>query len=278
MPFFVFFAVFILLPVFNILHYSVTRYDLFGTPQFVGLANFKYLADDRVFIQSMINTGLYTFFTTLPVLVIGFIIANILNSPRIAAKPLLRTLFYMPYVPSMVSMAVVWMWFYDPTTGIFNVILKGLNLPPQSWLSDPDLALPSVMVVGVWQYIGYCMVIYLAGLQTIPSSMYEAADIEGASVLRKTLSITIPMVKETTFFLVVILIIRSFNVFGQVNVMTSGGPLNRTTTIIHQVYLRAFSDYRFGYACSMTVIVLLVVGFITILNFKYGRTAHEREQ
>ena len=278
LPFFIFFAVFILIPVFNILRYSFTKYDLFGDPVFVGLHNFRFMLNDPVFLQSLRNTIVYTTFTVIPVLILGFIIANLLNNRSIGAKRTLRVLFYMPYVPSMVSMAVVWMWVYDPITGIFNHLLTAINLTPQSWLSDPDLALPSIIAVSIWQQIGYAMVIYLAGLQMVPYSMYEAADIEGAGPLRKIVSITIPMVKETTFFLVVVLIIRSFNVFGQVNVMTSGGPLNRTTTIIHQVYLRAFSDFRFGYASSMSFIVLLIVGLITILNFKYGRTAHEREQ
>lgn len=277
-PFFLFFAVFILIPVFNIVRYGFTKYDLFSTPVFVGLRNFAFLAKDRLFRRALVNTALYTVFTTVPILFFGFVVAQMVNSPRIRAKGVLRALFYMPYVPSIVSMAVVWTWFYDPTTGLFNQLLKLLNLPVQSWLSDPDLALPSIIAVGIWQQIGYSMIIYLAGLQMIPASMYEAADLEGAGPIRKAVSITLPMVKETTFFLVVILVIRSFNVFGQVNVMTGGGPLNRTTTIIHQVYLRAFSDYRFGYASAMSLIVLLIVGAVTIFNFRYGRTAHEREQ
>lgn len=278
LPFFIFFAVFILIPIFNIVRFSFTKYSLFGNPVFIGVRNFIYMFEDRVFLKSLENTFTYSCFTVIPVLILGFIAANLLNHRAVGMKRILRVLFYMPYVPSIVSMSVVWLWFYDPVTGIFNALLKTVGIGPQAWLSDPDLALPSIIVVSVWQQIGYAMIIYLAGLQMIPDSMYEAADLEGAGPLRKITGITIPMVKETTFFLVVILIIRGFNVFGQVNVMTGGGPMNETTTIIHQIYLRAFSDSRFGYASAMSFMVLIIVGFITILNFKYGRTAHEREQ
>ncbi len=137
--------------------------------------------------------------------------------------------------------------------------------------------MPSIILVGIWQMIGYNMIVYLAALQNVPSYLYEAADIDGASGLRKTLSITIPMVAHTTFYLVVISLIRTFSVFGLVNVMTNGGPLNRTTTIVHQVYTRGLNDFRFGYANAMTLILLVAVGTITLASFKFGRQAHETE-
>lgn len=276
-PFYAVFLVFLLYPLFSIIYYSLTEFDLFTTARFVGLRNFVRLAQDEIFLRSVWNTVVYAAGTTIPALVAGFAVAVALNDQKIPGLPALRVMFYLPYIPSMVSMAVVWMWFYDPTTGIFNEILKAVGLAPRTWLSDPSFAMPSLIVVGIWQRIGYNMIIYLAALQTIPAYLYESADIDGAGPLRKTFSITIPMVQHTTFYLVVVSLIRTFSVFGQVNIMTNGGPLNTTTTIVHQIYTRGLNDFRFGYANAMTLVLLIVVGGITFANFRFGRQAHEAE-
>lgn len=276
-PFYSVFLLFLLYPLISIVWFSFTRYNLFTPAEFVGLDNFRRLFSDGIFLRSIWNTVYYAAATTLPSLVLGFIVAVGLNNARFRGLPALRVAYYVPYIPSMISMAVVWMWFYDPTTGIFNEILTRVGLEPQTWLADPALAMPSIIVVGIWQRIGYNMIIYLAALQTIPVQLYESADIDGAGSLRKTVSITIPMVKQTTFYLIVVSIIRTFSVFGPVNVMTNGGPLNSTTTIVHQVFTRGLNDFRFGYANAMTMILLVIVVAITFANFRMGRDAHETE-
>ena len=170
----------------------------------------------------------------------------------------------------MVAISMVWLWMYEPAAGVINEAMKLIGLPKQDWLFDPRLALGGVVVMSVWKYIGYNMVIYLAGLQAIPTYLYDAAAIDGANVFQKFFKITWPMLRPVTFFLFVTGLIMNFNVFEQVLIMTDGGPQNTTTTIVHQIYIRAFSHFFLGYASAMAFVVVIIIALITMLNFKYG--------
>ena len=167
-------------------------------------------------------------------------------------------------------MSMVWLWIYDPTYGLLNMVLKAFGSSVQQWLQDPKLAMPCVILMGIWKNCGYSMVIFLSGLTSIPDSLYEAASLDGAGFIKKFLHITWPMLKPTTFFLLVTGIVNSFSVFEQINIMTSGGPLNRTTTIVHPIYRRGFLEFKMGYAGAMSVVLLLFSILITILVFKFG--------
>jgi len=274
LPTYLVYFLFIFVPVVMTIWLGFTNNDLFSRSEFVGLANFVRLFGDVVFRKALQNTAIYSVGTIIPQIVLALLLANSLNQ-RIPGRNTLRLAFYLPYVVSMVSVSMLWLWIYEPATGVLNQTLRSLGLPAMRWLYDQHLALPSLIVMGVWKMTGYNMVIYLAGLQQIPAHLYEAADIDGASALSKFVRITVPLVQPTTFFLFVINTIQSFSVFEQVNIMTEGGPNNATTTIVHQLYTRGFEEFQMGYAASMGVFLLALIFVLTVLNFRYGRQGYD---
>lgn len=263
------FTVFILIPIGVVLYYSVTNFNLYSTPNFVGLKNYINLFKDEDFLTSIKNTLFYTAGCLFPQLALGLLMAVMLYR-KSKLIPVFRTAFYLPHVMSMVCMSMVWLWIYDPTYGLFNTILKSFGLSPKQWLYDPKLAMFCVILMSIWKSCGYSMVIFLSGLTSIPNELYEAASLDGANKIRKFLHITWPMLKPTTFFLLVTGIVNSFSVFEQINIMTGGGPLNTTTTIVHQIYRRGFLEFKMGYASSISVILLVFSIIITICIFRFG--------
>lgn len=273
-PSYLIYFVFVFVPLVITVYLSFTNYDLYKTREFVGFANYVRLIHDPNFLIAAKNTFIYAVFVIIPQIALGLIIAVLLNR-KVFGQRFHRIAFYMPNVTSMVSISIVWLWIYDPTLGLFNQALKYVGLPGQRWLFDIKLALPSIIFMSVWKLIGYNMIIYLAGLQQIPDYIYEAAKIDGASSIGQFFKITIPMLKPTTFFLFVIACVQSFSVFDQVNVMTQGGPLNATTTIVHQIFERAFSQFQMGYASSMGTVLLIICVTLTFTNFKYGNQGND---
>ncbi|MCG8500661.1 MAG: sugar ABC transporter permease [Firmicutes bacterium] len=269
-PFYLFFFIFMVIPMVSGFFYSFTEYNLYDPPKFVWFKNYIKLFHDKVFIKAVWNTFLYAAFTIFPTIIFGLIIAVLLNNKKVFGFKFYRTSIYLPYIPSMASMALVWLWFYDPSTGIFNWLMKIVGGTPQKWLNDRGLALGCIILVGIWRTVGYSMIINLAGLQNIPGSLYEASRIDGANALQRFTHITVPMMKPTLFFLLVILTKNAFMVFEQVNIMTGGGPLDSTTTIVHQIYIRGFTDLKFGYSSAIAILLLMIIGSLTILNFKTG--------
>lgn len=268
-PGYLIYSIFILVPVFIGLYYSFTNYAFYGKADFVGIANYLRLFNDEIFIKSIGNTAIYTVFTVIPQMVLGVFFANALNK-SFRTKALWRGLIYLPNITSMVAVSMIWLWIYNPTGGFLNILLRSIGQTGIDWLYDPATAMPSLIVVGVWKVVGYNMVIYLAGLQAVPQSLYEVAQIDGAGPVRQFFRITLPMLRTTTFFLLVMNTIQSFQVFEQVSIMTNGGPLNSTTTIVHQIYTRAFLDFKMGYASSMAIVLLLFIAIVTFMNFKLG--------
>lgn len=263
------FSVFILIPIGFVVYYSLTNFNLYSIPEFVGAKNYLTLLKDGDFLISVKNTLVYTAFTLFPQLAIGLLFAIMLYR-KSKLIPFFRTAFYLPNVMSMVCMSMVWLWIYDPTYGLLNTLLKQFGFSTQQWLQDPKLALPCVIIMGIWKNCGYSMVIFLSGLTSIPDSLYEAASLDGAGFIKKFQYVTWPMLKPTTFFLLVTGIVNSFSVFEQINIMTSGGPLNRTTTIVHQIYRRGFLEFKMGYASAMSVVLLIFSIIVTMLVFKFG--------
>lgn len=274
LPAYFVFAVFILIPIGFVVYYSLTNFNLYSVPEFVGAKNYLNLLKDGDFLISVKNTLVYTAFTLFPQLAIGLFFAIMLYR-KSKLIPFFRTAFYLPNVMSMVCMSMVWLWIYDPTYGLLNTLLKGFGFSTQQWLQDPKLALPCVIIMGIWKNCGYSMVIFLSGLTSIPDSLYEAASLDGAGFIKKFQHVTWPMLRPTTFFLLVTGIVNSFSVFEQINIMTSGGPLNRTTTIVHQIYRRGFLEFKMGYASAMSVILLLFSIVVTMLVFKFGNKGQD---
>ena len=270
LPNYIIYLVFVLIPVFYVVYLGFTNYDLINKPKFTGMENYMKLAGDEVFRAGILNTFIYSLFTIIPGMALGLVIAVILNNKSIKGIPAIRACYFIPNIVSMVAAAMVWLWIYDPAQGLLNSVITKIGFARQDWLFDMYLALPSIIIVGLWMGLGYNMIIYLAGLQGIPEDLYEAATIDGATRVRQFFHITLPMLQPTTFFLFVMACIKSFQVFDQVYIMTNGGPANATTTIVHRLYENAFQFYKMGYGSSMAVFLLVITTFVTVINFKYG--------
>jgi len=274
LPAYFVFAVFILIPIAVVFYYSITNFNMYSRPELVGIKNYLNLFHDGDFLISVRNTFVYTIFTLFPQLALGLLVAVLLYR-KSRLLPIFRTAFYLPNVMSMVCISMVWLWIYDPTFGVLNTILKAFGCSTRQWLQDTKMALPCVILMSIWKSCGYSMVIFLSGLTSIPDSLYEAASLDGAGPIRKFWNITWPMLRPTTFFLLVTGIVNSFSVFEQVNIMTGGGPLKTTTTIVHQIYRRGFLEFKMGYASAMSVVLLAFSILVTIFVFRYGSSGQD---
>ena len=274
-PFWLFTFCFVLAPIFINIYLSFTDYNLVQM-NFVGWKNYLFMLQDETLKVSLINSFVFTVFTLPLTMGLGLGIALFLKEKLFGLK-FFRTSFYTPYVTSMVAAAMIWLWMFEPSNGIFSRALKIFGFPGQKWLFDPATALGTIIVVSIWKALGYYMVVYIAGLQSIPQYLYEAAKIDGASAWRRFWNITFPMLNPITFFLFVTGFINNFRVFEQVQIMTNGGPMNATTTIVHQIYNRAFNEMALGYAAAEAVLLLIIVFAITMLNFRYGNQGNDLE-
>ncbi len=267
-PYYLFLLIFLLLPIVINVILSFAHYDL-STIRFAGLDNYRKMLSDPILRISIVNTAVFTVGTLSMTIVLGLLAA--LAFIRVTwGTRLFRTCFFMPYVVSMAAASMIWLWMYDPGYGFLNGVLDIAGIHRSNWIFNVDIALLCVMLVTVWKFVGYNMVIFTAGLLAIPEQLYEAARIEGANAPRQLIYITLPMLRPTTFFLLVTGFINNFNVFEQVNILTNGGPMNATTTIMHQVYVRGFVEYKVGYASSITILLIAIVAVMTALNFRFG--------
>lgn len=233
---------------------------------FVGLGHYIELAGDGLFWKAAKNTAIYSLYVPLT-MACALGVAILLNR-RIKGVALLRAIFFLPYITSFVAISIVWQWMYDPNFGLFNWMLGLVGLGPFPWLNSPSTALLALIIMAVWIHIGFQMVIFLAGLQAIPNELYEAAMIDGAGPWRRFWRITLPMLKPTTFFVLVTSIIGSFQVFTFVYVMTEGGPLHATDVIVYHIYQNAWQFLRMGYASAMSWVLFAVIFAITLLQFR----------
>lgn len=225
----------------------------------VGLENYKKLLDDPVFLRSVLNTVIYAVGLVPVAIFLALIFAVILNE-HVYGKGVLRLAFYLPNVSSMVAVSVVWMILFLPSYGPINQFLMSIGIEsPPKWLNGSSTSLLSIMIVGIWQTVGYNIIIVLAGLQGISRSLYESAEIDGANAIQKFFYITIPSLSNTMFFLTMISFIRSFQVFTPVQVMTSGGPGNSSSVLVYYIYTTAFKYSDIGYASAMSWMLFLLV-------------------
>lgn len=265
-PSFVGVGVFLLLPVLIVLALSFTRYNLLSAPQWAGLDNFVYLLGWERFRNSLWVTALFTLMTIPTSIVLGLLLAVAINR-RLPGTSWLRVLYVLPWVCAPLALGVVWRWIFDPTNGALNALL-GRRI---EWLADVDLALPSVAFVQVWSSVGYISLFFLAGLQQIPVSVYEAAKLDGAGPVRTLWSITLPLLRPTMFFVTVTSIISSFQVFDTVYAMTGGGPLFSTDVIASRIYDEAFVALRLGRAAAMALVLFLLLVAVTLVQQRYFR-------
>ena len=265
------FAVFRLYPLLEGLRLSLTNARLGrATYQYVGLANYARLADDTRFHVSLGNTAFYTVASTLPVLALPLLLALALNRGRL--RNLLRSLFFFPFTLSVVTVGLAWLWLLDPVVGPVNYYLRTLGVPARSWLADPQTAMWAIIATTVWWVTGYYLVGYLAGLQDIPRDLYEAAALDGAGGWRSFWTITLPLLRPVLLFVVVTHVIGSFQLFGQVFVLTGGGPGDATRTVVQHLYETAFQNFfQFGVASAMAWVLFAIVLVFSVLQFRLLR-------
>ncbi|MEU5716408.1 sugar ABC transporter permease [Streptomyces sp. NPDC020403] len=253
------------LPVLVSVALAFTKYDVLTAPEFVGLANFRDMLDDAVFRKSVVNTLLYTFFTVPFGMALGLLVALALHT-GLKARGLFRTAVFLPQVTATVAIALVWLWIYNPGNGLLNALLSFVGIDGPAWLSSTTWALPSVIVVGIWQGIGMKMLIYLAALQSLPKELYEAASVDGASKVRQFFSITLPLLKPATFFVLITSMISAFQSFDQIYILTDGGPANSTTMMTYEIYKSAFREFRVGYASAQSLVLFVLLMGFTLVN------------
>ena len=203
---------------------------------------------------------------------LGLAVAVMLNRSTRAVKGL-RVLFLYPYATSMTAVSMIWLMLLDPNHGFVNKALRSIGLSGWQWLFDADLALGCLIFINIWKNLGYCMLIYLAGINSIPQELYEAATVDGAGELRRFFSITVPMIRPVAFFVLITTMVEGFKTFEQVQVMTRGDPMNATTTIVHQIYMYGFNDFKMGYASAMAVVLLLIVLALTLINLRINNAS-----
>lgn len=263
------YLIFILIPVVCAIAMSLTNYNM-SRMKFIGVNNYLRLLKDKIFLRSLVNTIIYSLAVVSANIVLGLGVAAILNQRWFKGSGFCRAVFYVPYIISPIAASMIWLYMYDSKVGVLNSILNLFGQPSQLWLQNEKLALSCLIAMGIWQGMGYCMVIYFSALRAIPNYLYEAAEIDGASKMMQFFKISIPMLSSTTFFLLVMCMISSFQVFAQIMVMTGGGPMNSTTTIAHQIYVNSFTNYSMGYATSQAVVLFVMIFVLTLLFFKYG--------
>jgi multiple sugar transport system permease protein len=257
------------IPIIASLLLSLTNWSLvqgIKSIHFNGINNFVRLFYDPVFIKSLMNNMI--FMLVVPVTMAIAIVLAVMINKHVYFKDLFKVVYFMPYISSIVAVAVVCQVLFHPEYGPVNEFLKSIGVAnPPKWLADPSYSLVTVMGIMVWVGLGYNMIIYLAGLQGIPQDLYEAADIDGASSVRKFFKITLPLLSPTTFFLLVTGVIGSFKVFDIIVVLTGGGPSDSTSVMVYYLYRQAFVNLKTGYASSVSVVLLCCVLLITLIQY-----------
>ncbi|HOJ88003.1 MAG TPA: sugar ABC transporter permease [Pseudothermotoga sp.] len=276
LPFGILLVVFKLIPFVNSVRMVFYKWDVLGTPQFIGLANFTRMFSDRVFLTSLWHTFYFVILTVPPILILSFLIAVLANS-KIYGKGFVRSAFYLPYTLTISVVCLTWALLYNPYFGMISKVTKFFGLKTINWLVDPLWAMPAVSITTVWWTMGFSIVLYIAGLQQIPSSYYEAAELDGASSFKKMIFITIPLLKRVHILVIVTQIIASLQIFGQVYIMTAGGPAGKTRTVMQYIYEQGFRYFRMGYAQSMAFIMFLIMLVFAYLQLRLMISSSKEE-
>ncbi|MBV7338879.1 sugar ABC transporter permease [Chloroflexi bacterium TSY] len=266
------FVLFTFYPLFYAFQLSLTDWNGYSpVREFVGAENYvEIFTDDRNFRNALSNTVYYTLGHVPLTMAAGLALALLVNG-YVRGRSFFRTVYFLPHVTPHVAAAIVFIYILNGDWGVLNWFLAQIGLPTPNWLGDPDWAMPSVILYSVWKGMGYHMLIYLAGLQSIPNELNEAGEIDGAGRWQGFRYITWPLLTPTTFFLLTLSLISSFKVFTSVFVMTEGGPAGATSVLVYRIYQHAFQFFEMGYASAMSYVLFAIVLVLTLLQFRYGR-------
>lgn len=261
---------FVLGPVLVTLFLSFSEWNLVAPPRWIGLENYRVSFQADVFWQTWRNTIYYVVASVAGSIVFSLALALALNE-KLRGITIYRGIYFLPAVTSAVAVSMVWRWLYQPEFGLFNALLSTIGLPTLPWLNSLRWAMPSVIIMSIWQTIGYNMVIFLAGLQGIASQFYEAAEIDGANAWQRFRFITLPLLSPTTFFILITATIGAFQAFNQIYIMTNGGPANATRVILLHIYILAFRLFKIGEASAVSWALFLILFTLTLINFLVAR-------
>lgn len=271
LPNFAGFALLTLVPVVVLFYMSLTDWNIFGSSSFIGIDNFVRLVGDGSFRTSFVNTIYYTAMHVPLTIIVSLSLALLLNN-KLRGVAFFRTAAFFPYITSIVAIALVWNLLFSPEYGPINEMLRfvGISSPP-GWLTSPEWAMPAVVIISTWRDMGYYMVLFLAGLQTVPRELHEAARVDGANAVQRFLNVTLPCLRPTMFFVTVILTINSLKVFDLILVLTQGGPGQSTMVLSQFIYRKGFEENDFGYASAASVVLFAVCLVMTIVQYVWNK-------
>lgn len=263
-----------IIPIINSAAASFTEWDLLTKPKFTGIDNYINIFSDENSIKGIVNTLKYVLGYTPLVICFGLIFAVMLDMKITGAK-VYRAIVFTPVVISWVVVSLIWVWFYSPDSGIINYILSIFGINGPAWLQNEHTAMPAIIISSLWKDMGYVAIILLSGLQNISDEYYESAEIDGANSIKKLFYITIPCLTPILFFLIVTLLISSFQIFDQVFIMTRGGPYGSTRTIVQEMYENAFQLNKVGFACAQAWLLVVIILAVTLIqNILQKRWVH----
>lgn len=267
---------FFVLPIVASLLLSFTDFDLYALARWdhlrlIGFENYRHLLTDPLFFRALTNTFYFVVLGAPLSILASLFFALLINQRMVSGQGLFRTVFFLPVVTTLVAVAVVWRYLYHPRSGLLNYVLSLLGIEPIDWLGDPDWAMPSLIIMAVWKNFGFNMVIFIAGLKSIPRRLYEAAEVDGAGAFDQFRSITLPLLAPTFVFVVIVTLIGYFQLFAEPYVMTQGGPSGRTLSIALLMFEEGFRWWNLGYAAAISFVLFLLILSGTFLQMLVRR-------
>jgi len=262
-------AAFVAWPMLAALRLSFTNASGFGAEEWVGLANYAKVFTDPRILATLGNTAVYTVMFTPTAIIAALALAMLLGQPRLLGRGFFRTALFLPFVVSMAVAAFAWTYLLDPQVGLLNYWLRSVGIQLGNVLQDPNLAMPTVVLVAIWKSFGFYMVIFIAGLQEIPTSLYEAAKVDGAGPWRRFVNITLPQLSNTLAFVVIFAMISALQAFDQIYVMTGGGPYRTTQTVVMEIYQEGFRKLNLGLATALSYVLLAATLILSLVQFRF---------
>ncbi len=271
LPFFALLVVFYIIPLISAFYISLNDWDFLSpltAKNFIGLDNYTDILSDSVFYNALFNTIRFSLFTCIGVITISFGL-SLLFKNGFRGSGIYQMIIFSPYVTPTVALSMIWSWLYKPDDGLFNLVLKFFGLPSIAWLNDSKYAMTAIIIFTIWKSVGWYTIFFVGALEKVPQSVYEAADLDGAGFFTKLTKITLPLISPTTFFLVIVSIIDTIQVYDQISIMTGGG--RNTTTLLFLYYQRAFQNFNVGYASSIAIIILVLIVGLSILTTQISK-------
>ncbi len=267
-PYILHFFLFVAFPVVFSIVLTFHKWNIISPMEYIGLSNYVRLFSDKVFLKSIINTLVFLIIHIPLQIIVALFLAELLNQ-KIKFRGFFRAAFFLPVIVSGVVITILWQQLFGFDTGLINRLLVQIGLGKVGWLTDPDVAMPSIAIMATWKNVGLYIVLFLVGLQTVPKHYYEAADLEGANHLQKFFKITLPMINPTIFMVVILSTIGGFSLFIEPYIMTGGGPLNSTISAVLYIYKQGFFYYHMGYAATLGLFFAIIILSVVIIQKKF---------